>query len=70
MEDYYNMDEDSYGMDEEGYNLKEDNWEVVTEHLFCVLKSLKAEGYTNLDILKGVSFIACDLSQSITENDK
>ncbi len=57
------MDED------DGYGLKEDNWEIVTEHLFCVLKSLKAEGYTDLDILKAVSFIGCDLSQSITGED-
>jgi len=67
-DDYYNMDD--YNTEEE-FNLQEENWGIVTEHLFCVLKSLKAEGYSDLDILKAVSFIACDLSQSInTEDDK
>jgi hypothetical protein len=73
MEEDYNMEDDDYNMDdynsEEEFNLQEENWGIVTEHLFCTLKSLKAEGYTNLDILKAVSFIACDLSQSMDIED-
>jgi len=58
--------------EEEDFNLEEEHWEVVTEHLFCVLRSLKAEGYSNLDILKAISFITCDLTQSMVkvEDDK
>lgn len=74
MEDDYNMEDDDYNMDDYGpeegeFNLQEENWGIVTEHLFCSLKSLKAEGYTDLDILKAVSFIACDLAQGINEED-
>jgi len=54
---------------EEDYNLKQENWEVVLEHLFCVLRSLKAEGYSTLDILKAVSFMGCDLTQTINSED-
>ena len=67
-DDYYNMEDDDYNTEEE-FNLQEENWGIVTEHLFCVLKSLKAEGYSKSDILKAVSFIVCDLTQSMDIED-
>lgn len=49
--------------------MDEENWSVLVDHLFLTINAMVEEGYTELDVLKALSFVVCDLTQEFVESE-
>lgn len=56
------MDSEDLEDHNDGDDLHED-WHVCVDHLFLQIGKMQEEGYTNLDLMRALSFVLCDISQ-------
>ena len=45
-----------------------DNWEMCCDRFLATISAMKAEGFSQEDILAGIAFAACDHSQVMLDN--
>jgi hypothetical protein len=57
------MDNDPTSEEHDDENSMHEDWHVCADHLFLQIEKMLEEGYTNMDLIRALSFVLCDISQ-------
>ena len=57
------MDDNSPFEERDDENSMHEDWHVCVDHLLLQIEKMIEEGYTNMDLIRALSFVLCDISQ-------